>query len=67
MQDQTMLVSQKDLGHVMEERDSKKPTCKINYKKSDLEEIVILVDPENLIWKLGFNHIRKIWQRSLLL
>ena len=64
MQDQTILVSQEDLGHIMEEKDSKKPTYKINNKKSDLEEIVILAEPENSIWKLGFNHVRNIWQRS---
>lgn len=45
MQCQTMLVSQEDLGHVMEEKSPKKRTYKINNWKSDLEEIVILVEP----------------------
>ena len=67
MQDQTMLVSEDDLGHAMEKRILKNKRTRQIAKISDLEEIVILGDPENvfseLIWKLGFNHSRKICQK----
>ena len=67
MQDQTMLVCEGDLGHAMEKRILKNKRTRQIAKISDLEEIVILGDPENvfseLIWKLEFNHSRKICQK----